>query len=113
MYNFQKFNNLLGTYLRLLEDNEHLTQPVDDRSDIDSYTFTSMLVKELRSRNLFKKSDEYINFEDFIKQEDTSEGQKCTIHWFGFKGEYEVIVKKVDENYIVSINCNDERLETP
>lgn len=112
-YDFKKFNSLLTKYQNLLEDNEHLTQPVEDRANIDAYTFTDLLVKELRTRNIFKKSDEYINFNDFIKTEDTKDGQKCTIHWFGYKGEYEVVVSKVDETFVVSINCNNDRLETP
>ena len=63
-YDFKKFNSLLTSYQNLLEDNEHLTQPVEDRANIDAYTFTDLLVKELRTRNIFKKSDEYINFND-------------------------------------------------
>lgn len=113
-YTFKKFNNLLNEYRRILEeDNEHLTQPVEDRADIDAFSFTTLLVKELRSRNIFKKSDEYINFDDFIESEQTNEGEKCTIHWFGFGGEYELTVKKVDETFVVSLNCNNDRLDVP
>lgn len=109
----KKFNSILRHYLNLFESNEHLVTPMDDRADIDIEYFTEKLVESLRISNVFKSSEDYIDFTKFIKVEDTNDGKTTEFTWIGFNGEYTIKSRESEGHFISIILCNDKRLDGP
>lgn len=110
----KNFNKLLKHFLhKMTEANEHLNTPEMDKADIDTTSFAQELVDALRARGVFKTSEKYINFNDFIQTEEKDGQVECTMEWFGFKGEYTVTIKKTNETFVVSVDCNDKRIDAP
>ena len=63
----KNFNKLLKHFLhKMTEANEHMNTPDMDKADIDTTSFAQELVDDLRARGVFKTSEKYINFNDFI-----------------------------------------------
>jgi hypothetical protein len=109
----KKFNSTLRYYLNLFEANDHLVTPPDSRSEVDVEYYTDKLVEALRIANVFKTSEDYIDFNKFVKTEDTNDGKTTEFTWIGFGGEYTVRSRESDDHFISIILCNDNRLDGP
>jgi len=109
----KNFNTALRHYLHIFEANEHLVPPSDERSDMDVSSFTDALIDSMRVAGLFSKSESYIDFNKFKKINTSSEGETAELVWIGFKGEYNLKVRQVYDSFVVIVDCDDERLDSP